>query len=78
MGALNVTPKEKEKIMKEEFSVMMGRKMNANGDGIGMWRINQMMKINDGKFEVDFGPVKSSNNGFDFAKNKFILKFKKH
>jgi len=37
-----------------------------------------MMKINNGKFEVDFSPIKTTTMGFDFADNTFSLKFKKH
>ncbi|WP_240612579.1 histidine kinase [Brumimicrobium salinarum] len=78
MTSAYVSPEEKEEIMKEGVSGIMARKMNANGDGIGMWRINQMMEINDGKFHADFGPIKTSKMGFDFADNRFELKFKKH
>ena len=78
MTSAYVSPEEKEEIMKEGVSGIMARKMNANGDGIGMWRINQMMEINDGQFHVQFGPIKTSKMGFDFAENRFELKFKKH
>jgi len=37
-----------------------------------------MMEINNGKFEVDFSPIKTTTMGFDFADNTFSLKFKKH
>lgn len=78
MTSAYVAPEEKEDIMKEGVSGIMARKMSAQGDGIGMWRINQMMEINDGKFEVNFGPIKTNKMGFDFAENSFILKFKNH
>lgn len=73
-----VSPDEKDEIMKEGVSGIMARKMGANGDGIGMWRINQMMEINGGKFEVNFGTIKTSKMGFDFADNSFKLIFKKN
>ena len=73
-----VSEEEKSEVMKEGISGIMAKKMGAQGDGIGMWRINQMMEINKGKFEVDCGPVKTSKMGFDFANNTFRLKFKKH
>lgn len=78
MTSAYVMPEEKEEIMKEGVSGIMARKMNAHGDGIGMWRINQMMEINNGQFQVDFGPITTSKMGFDFAENKFVLKFKKY
>jgi hypothetical protein len=37
-----------------------------------------MIVVNNGKFEVDFGPIKTIKMGFDFADNTFSLKFKKH
>jgi hypothetical protein len=73
-----VSLEESKEIMKEGISGNMAKKMGANGDGIGMWRINQMMEINNGKFEVEFGPIKTTKMGFDFADNTFRLKFKKH
>lgn len=73
-----VSPEEKDEIMKEGVSGKMALRMGTNGDGIGMWRINQMMEINGGKFEVNFGSIKTSRMGFDFADNFFKLKFKKH
>ena len=78
MNSAYVSPDEKDEVMKEGVSGIMARKMNTHGDGIGMWRINQMLEINGGQFEVDFGPVKTSKMGFDFAENSFILKFKKN
>jgi adenosyl cobinamide kinase/adenosyl cobinamide phosphate guanylyltransferase len=78
MTSAYVSPEEREEIMKEGVSGIMARKMNANGDGIGMWRINQMMEINNGQFQVNFGPATISIMGLDFAKNTFILKFKRY
>lgn len=78
MTSAFVSEEEKEEVMKEGVSGIMARRMGAQGDGIGMWRINQMMEINNGKFEVNFGPIKTSKMGFDFAQNIFKLKFRKH
>jgi hypothetical protein len=78
MTSALVSPEEVEEIMKEGVSGIMARKMDKQGDGIGMWRIKQMMEINDGLFEVDFGPGTISKMGFEFAENSFRLKFKKH
>jgi len=78
MTSAYVLPEERTEIMKEGVSGNMAKKMGANGDGIGMWRINQMMEINNGKFEVEFGTIKTTKMGFDFSNNTFRLKFKKH
>lgn len=77
MTSAYVDNEEKFEIMKEGVSGKMAKKMGSNGDGIGMWRINQMMEVNNGKFEIDFGPIKTTKLGFDFADNTFRLKFKK-
>lgn len=78
MTSAYVPPDEVDDIMKEGVSGSMARKMNKQGDGIGMWRIKQMMEVNKGKFETIFGESKINKMGFDFADNSFILKFKKH
>lgn len=77
MRSANVAPNEVKEIMKEGVSGLMAKKMNKQGDGIGMWRINQMMKLNGGEFLIDFGTVVMSKFGLDFSDNSFSLKFKK-
>ncbi|MEE1961073.1 ATP-binding protein [Allomuricauda taeanensis] len=77
MTSIHVTEDEKEEIMKEGVSGKMAKKMQKQGDGIGMWRIDQMLKINDGEFEAIFGGVSESKMGFDFSNNIFIMKFLK-
>ena len=77
MLSTHVAEEERLEIMKEGVSGEMARKMNRQGDGIGMWRINQMMEVNDGVFEVNFGPIKETKMGFNFSDNVFILKFNK-
>lgn len=78
MTSAHVTNEEKNEVIKEGVSGEMARKMNRQGDGIGMWRINQMLEVNDGSFETIFGPVKETRMGFEFSDNVFILKFAKY
>lgn len=78
MISAHVKPEERLNVLKEGISGEMARKMNKQGDGIGMWRINQMMEINDGSFETEFGAINESKMGFDFSHNIFILKFTKY
>jgi hypothetical protein len=78
MFSAHVTEAESKEIIKEGVSGEMARKMNRQGDGIGMWRINQMLEINDGSFVPIFGPIKETKMGFDFSDNQFILKFIKY
>tara|TARA_R100000687_G_scaffold79828_1_gene74483 strand:- start:363 stop:902 length:540 start_codon:yes stop_codon:yes gene_type:complete len=78
MISANVSPDEESAIMKEGVSGEMAKKMSLQGDGIGMWRINQMIEINDGTFECSFGPIKEKKMGLSFSDNSFILKFIKY
>ena len=78
MISAHVKPDEELEIMKEGISGEMAKKMNLQGDGIGMWRINQMLEINDGVFEVNFGTIKERRMGLCFSDNEFILKFIKY
>ena len=77
MVSAHVKPEEIKEIMKEGVSGESAKKMSLQGDGIGMWRINQMLEINEGEFETDFGPVKEKRMGFEFSNNVFTFKFNK-
>ncbi len=78
MISAHVKSEERLNILKEGVSGEMARKMNKQGDGIGMWRINQMMEINDGSFATEFGGIHETKMGFDFCHNIFTLKFAKY
>jgi hypothetical protein len=78
MVSAHVKPEDGKEIMKEGVSGEAARKMSLQGDGIGMWRINQMLKINGGEFETVFGPIKENRMGFDFSDNVFTFKFNKN
>jgi hypothetical protein len=52
--------------------------MSKSGDGIGMWRIQQMMKLNNGECKVIFGEKSENFMGYDFGYNTFILRFRKN
>ena len=52
-----------------------GKEMKKNGDGIGMWRIKQMIELNNGLFSAKFGDKIETHNGCDFAENIFSLSF---
>lgn len=77
MFSAHVSPEERSEILKEGVSGEMARKMRKQGDGIGMWRINQMLSINDGEFIANFGSVRKKRNGIVFSDNEFILNFSK-
>lgn len=68
---------ERAELMKEGVSGKMARMMGRQGDGIGMWRIAQMMEINGGEFKAHFGPVTMEKMSLKFSHNVFELIFKK-
>ncbi len=69
MTSLYIHPDEKEKIFTEGFSGKNAKKNKKDGEGIGLWRIKQMIELNHGKILVDNGEL---NNDF-FAENKFSI-----
>lgn len=78
MRSAYVSPEERLSIMKEGISGEQAKKMQRQGDGIGMWRIEQMIHLNKGKFEAKFGELAERKMGFSFSDNEFIVKFKKY
>ncbi len=77
MTSTFVKPTERELIFNEGFSGEIAKKIGKSGDGIGMWRIKQMMELNSGSIEVDFGDEIEKIMGINFSTNMFILKFNK-
>lgn len=65
-------------IFNEGISGSVAKKMKKSGDGIGMWRIKQMMKLNNGDITAQFGDIVERIGGYEFADNIFTLRFKKH
>jgi len=78
MTSVYVKPEENSEVLKEGVSGENAKKMGASGDGIGLWRINQMVELNGGIFEPRFGTVSEKKMGFEFAENEFIIKLKKN
>lgn len=68
---------ERELIFNEGFSGEIAKKIGKSGDGIGMWRIKQMMELNSGSITAIFGDEIEKIMGLDFSTNTFILKFNK-
>lgn len=78
MISTHVLPEERENILKEGVSGVNAKIMGSSGDGIGLWRIKQMIELNNGVFETVFGPVSQNKMGFKFSQNTFIIKLKKN
>ena len=77
MTSLFVEHDEVEKIFEEGYSGKAARQSKQSGDGIGMWRINQMLNINKGSVKFINGRNKFFSNGVTYGENQIILKFKR-
>jgi len=77
MTSTHVKPTERFLVFTEGYSGEIPKKMGKNGDGIGLWRIKQMMELNSGSCSAEFGDTIERKIGFEFSYNVFILKFKR-
>lgn len=78
MSSLYIHTAERDKIFLEGISGSLAKSLGKSGDGIGMWRIRQMLELNDGEFEVVFGDDIENIRGIPYAKNIFYLIFRKY
>ena len=78
MTSLYIKPTERDKIFQEGISGSLAKSLGKSGDGIGMWRIRQMLELNEGKFEIICGNQIENIRGINYANNKFDLIFKKY
>jgi signal transduction histidine kinase len=78
MISLYIDPSERRKIFSEGFSGKLAKSKGLSGDGIGMWRIKQMMELNGGEIDLICGDKIQHYNKTEYAENIFDLKFKKH
>ncbi len=77
MKSLHIDSDEKEKIFIEGYSGKAAFNCNLNGDGIGMWQINQMVKLNNGTVTVNCGQEVMKFNGIPYSDNEIILTLNK-
>lgn len=75
MESLYIYPDELTKIVKEGHSGRNARKLKKQGDGIGVWRIIQMLKLNNAELIIHPGDEKFNHMGFEFSENTFEFKF---
>lgn len=78
MTSLYIPKNERDKIFLEGISGSTAKKLGKSGDGIGMWRIKQMVLLNKGVVEVNCGDEIESFRGIDFTKNIFKIKLRKY
>jgi signal transduction histidine kinase len=78
MTSLYLDDEEVEKIFIEGYSGKVAKECKLNGDGIGMWQINRMMKLNEGRIKFINGKDIIETRNKKFATNTIILTFKKN
>lgn len=76
MKSLYIENDEVLKIFDEGYSGKIAKEFNLHGDGIGMWRIAQMMKLNNGNVTLVNGLEKFRVGDKTYADNEIILSFK--
>lgn len=77
MKSLYISIEEKERIFTEGYSGRTAKECKLNGDGIGMWQINQMMRLNNGSVYAFPGEDIFKIEDKTYSYNKFILRFLK-
>jgi K+-sensing histidine kinase KdpD len=77
MKSLFLDNEEVEKIFTEGYSGKVAKQCKLSGDGIGMWQINRMMKLNQGSVEFINGSEIQTYEGKQYADNKMILSFRR-
>lgn len=78
MISLFIPSNERERIFIKGVSANSAKKLGKNGDGIGMWRIKQMIELNKGVFEIICGDDFETYRGVNFSKNIFNIKLNKN
>ncbi len=75
MRSLYIDQEEVDKIFVEGYSGKAAKECKLNGDGIGMWQINQMMILNKGKVEIRCGTEIIEMDTINYSDNSIILTF---
>ncbi len=78
MTSHTVFSSEIEKIFEEGYSGKEAKKASKQGDGIGLWRAQQMLGLNQGKVMFEAGDVSEQVLGFNFSENKIIIRINKY
>jgi sensor histidine kinase regulating citrate/malate metabolism len=77
MKSLYIDNEEVEKIFIEGYSGKFAKQCNLNGDGIGMWQIKRMMKLNNGSIKFENGNDIVEVSDKKYATNIITLIFKR-
>ncbi|WP_233269281.1 ATP-binding protein [Myroides phaeus] len=77
MTSLYIDDDEVCTVFNEGYSGEVAKKCNLQGDGIGMWQIERMMKLNNGQIIFINGEKSVKLKGIDYAENIIELTFNK-
>ena len=78
MDSYHICNDERERIFEEGESGKTSTKLGKNGDGIGLWRIRQMISLNGGEFNIDCGDEIEDYRGIEFSINRFNITLNKN
>lgn len=78
MTSLHIEESELDKIFEEGYSGKEARRSKKQGEGIGLWRVRQMLELNDSQIEIYAGVEFEKLMGFKFSENEIIIKLKKY
>jgi hypothetical protein len=77
MKSLYLDDDEVEKVFGEGYSGKVAKECKLNGEGIGMWQINRMLKLNNGSVSFKNGKDVEIVKDKKFATNLITLTFQK-
>lgn len=78
MTSLHIQEDEIDKIFTEGYSGKEAKKSQKDGEGIGLWRVKQMLELNDSIIEIIPGKIIEVIMGFRFSENEILLKLRKY
>ncbi len=78
MRSLHIQEDEISKIFEEGYSGVEAKRSQKNGEGIGLWRVRQMLELNDSTIEVNAGKNFEKIMGFRFSDNEILIKLRKN
>lgn len=73
MTSLYIEKEERNLIMQEGVSGIWAKRLEKDGHGIGMFYIQRLIELNNGRFCLVAGDAKTYYNSIPYANNKFVI-----
>lgn len=77
MQSLHIQEDEIGKIFDEGYSGVEAKRSQKDGEGIGLWRVKQMLELNGSTIEIKAGKDVEEIMGFKFSNNEISIKLMK-